>query len=116
MNGQPFRRIRYWLAALLCLYAVIAAATMWHQQRTIQAEYANALRILEQEYVTILAGYETAARLIYEEYRSRPDFIEPITRAAHARQSSGIQPGNSPTEIESQAREQIYAYPVATVS
>ena len=109
MNGQPFRRIRYWLAALLCLYAVIAAATMWHQQRTIQAEYANALRILEQEYVTILAGYETAARLIYEEYQSRPDFIEPITRAAQARQSAGVQPDTPPTEIENIAREQLYA-------
>lgn len=107
VKGHPFRRIRYWLIVLFCLYTVVAASTVWQQRRTIEAEYDNALRILEQELVTILAGYETAARLIYDEYQFRPDFIEPISRAAHARQRSGVQPGDPPTEIENQARTQL---------
>ncbi len=91
------------------LYTFISASTVWQQRRTIETEYSNALRILEQEFVTILAGYETAARLIYDEYQFRADFLEPIARAARARQSLGVQPGSPPTETENQAREQVYA-------
>lgn len=109
MKGHPIRRIGYWLTVLLGTYTVVAASALWQQHRTIEAEYDNALRILEQEFVTILAGYETAARLIYDEYQFRPDFIEPITHAARARQSSGVQPGSAPTEIENRAREQLYS-------
>ncbi|TVR93759.1 MAG: diguanylate cyclase [Spirochaetaceae bacterium] len=109
MKGQPYRRIGYWITVLLGLYVFISASTVWQQRRTFETEYTNALRILEQEFVTILAGYETAARLIYDEYQFRADFLEPIARATRARQSFGIQPGSPPTEFENQAREQLYA-------